>query len=100
MVRTYTLHTAYNGHSVTRWDLARQVIACYTRFWEVRSGHVSALQGTRLQSTQEARRANVSPDNEHWADRRFDFDELVLVSISNCEGHDAVFQAVVEVPRR
>ena len=99
MVRAYTIQTAHNGRSVTRWDLARQVVACYTRFWEVRFGHVSALQGTRLQSTQEAHRANISPGNEHWAVRRFDFDELVLVSISNCEGHGAVFQAVVEVLR-
>ena len=52
-----------------------------------------------IASTQEARRANVSPGNEQWAVRRFDFDELVLVSISNGEGQDAVFQAVVEVPR-
>ena len=60
---------------------------------------MSALQGTRLQSTQEAHRANITPGNEHWAVRRFDFDELVLVSISNGEGQDAVFQAVVEAPR-
>lgn len=99
MARTYNIPTVIHGRPITRWDLARHIVAFYRQFWEVRSSHVSALQGKRLPSSQEARRAQVSPGNECWAVKRFDFDELVLVSISNCDGHDAVFQAVVEVPR-
>ncbi|TBU53559.1 hypothetical protein BD310DRAFT_952021 [Dichomitus squalens] len=81
MAHTYNIPTVIHGRPITRRDLARHVVAFYRQFWE------------------EARRAQVSPGNECWAVKRFDFDELVLVSISNCDGHDAVFQAVVEVPR-